>query len=223
MRQQQLLRVILSANLMCLPIVASGQVKSPAPPQQRSTDWLNNTFTVFGDMSVANASLYGASFDRRLSWFGARYTRTLFRTRLFAFNYTPEIIPIVILSQPAIGDFAVSAKSPFTHTRFSYGAGVNPVGAEFVFLPRSRVQPFIGTTEGFLYFNRNVPSAFAAQFNFSIAVGAGLQMNLGGSKGLDFGYFFHHFSNDFQAQENPGLDSHMIRFGYTFTFHKKSQ
>jgi hypothetical protein len=215
-----LLRVILSVCLMCVPIVVSGQVQSPALPPKQPANWLNNTLTLFGTTSIANASLYGSSFDRRLSMFGVRYNRTLFRTGWFALNYTPEVVPVAILSQPAIGDFAVSRKNLFTRTQFSYAAGMNPLGAELVFLPRRRIQPFIGTNDGFIYFSRNGPSAFAAQFNFSLAAGGGIKVKLRDGNGIDFGYLFHHCSIDFQAQENPGLDSHMLRFGYTFAFHR---
>jgi hypothetical protein len=221
--RQELMRLTLSITFICLPTLLSAQSQTNIPTRQKSTpaQSFNNSFTIFGTTSIANAHLYGSSSDRWLSFFGLRYAHAFVRRRTLALNYTPEIIPLAILSQPAVGDFAVSTKNPFTHTQISYAVGMNPIGAEFVLLPKRAIQPFIGTTEGFLYFSRNVPAAFAAQFNFSIAVGGGIKTTLGEDKGLDFSYFFHHFSNDFQARENPGLDSHMIRVGYTFAFHNK--
>lgn len=175
------------------------------------------SLAVFGTTSISNGRLYGASFDRRLSFWGIKYNRTLFSKRFISFSYTPEIIPLVILSQPAIGDFAVSHKNPpFTRTQIAYGAGVNPVGAELAFIPHKRLHPFIGTTGGFLYFSRNVPSAFAAQFNFAISVSSGVKVILRDGRGMSLAYVFHHFSNGYEAHENPGLDCHMIHLGYTF-------
>lgn len=182
-----------------------------------------NAWTIFASTSVANATLYGTSLDRHLKLFGVRYTRLLLEKNTFALNYTPEIIPLAVLSQPALGNLAVPARTPAARTQTAYAAGANPVGAELVLLPQKRVQPFIGTTEGFLFFNRNVPSPLAAQFNFAFAVGAGVKVRLSESTGISIGYFFHHFSNAAEAHQNPGLDSHLISFGYVFGFPKRSQ
>ena len=182
-----------------------------------------NAWTIFASASVANAQLYGTSRDRHLTLFGVRYTRLLLKKGAFALNYIPEIIPLAVLSQPALGNLAAPARTPLTHIQIAYAAGINPVGVELVLPQKKRVEPFVGTTEGFLFFNRNVPSPLAAQFNFAFTVGTGVRLRLSESTGISVGYFFHHFSNAAEAHQNPGLDSHLISFGYVFGFPKRSQ
>jgi hypothetical protein len=103
---------------------------------------------------------------------------------------------------------------PFTHTETTFGAGVSPIGLELRFMPHRRLQPLAGTSEGFLYFSRNVPSPAAAQFNFTVDVRFGLRVRLDHGKALSFEYIYHHLSNGYRAVENPGVDSQMLCFGY---------
>ena len=219
------LRIVFTITLVAYVCPMEGQApQSHDVSKQTCTHEMcyTGSLAVFGSTSVSNGHLYGASFDRHFSLWGINDNRTLFAKRLISFSYTPGIIPLVILSQPAIGDFAVSRKKPpFTRTQIVYGAGANPFGAELAFISHRRFQPFIGTTEGFIYFSRNVPSAFAAQFNFAISVSSGVKVALRDDRRMSLAYVFHHFSNGYEAHENPGLDCHMIYFGYTFQSYGK--
>lgn len=183
-----------------------------------------NSFTAFGTVTFANSDFYAQAFDRHLSLFGIRYSRVLAANHIFVFSYTPEIIPAALLTEPAFGSFTLPTRvPPITHTQPTYGAGANPLGLEFLFLPGHRIQPFVSSNVGFLYFSRNVPSIFAAQFNFAADGRAGVRIPLHGRKAISAAYVFHHFSNGFQAPDNPGVDSQMIYLGYTFAFHRKKQ
>jgi Lipid A 3-O-deacylase (PagL) len=220
-----LVRVV-TITLICMTLPLFAQTSSPNTVSTQTRGQGSspaNAWTVFANTSVANATLYGTSRDRHLTLFGLQYARLLLDKNAFALNYTPEIIPLAVLSQPALGHFAVPARTPLTHHQIAYAVGANPIGAELVLLPHKRVQLFMGTTEGFLFFNRDVPSPLAAQFNFAFTVGTGVKARLTESTGISIGYFFHHFSNAAEAHQNPGLDSHLIRFGYIFGFPKKSQ
>jgi Lipid A 3-O-deacylase (PagL) len=185
------------------------------------TDVQKDALIFFSTASFANAHLYGSSSDRRLLLIGGKYSRLLYSNRFFVFSFTPGVTPIAILSQPVFGNIAVSrAVSPFTHNRATYGLGADPFGVEVSLLPRHRITPYVGTDEGFLYFSRNVPSESAAQFNFTIDVTAGVKIPLNGGREVSFAYMIHHFSNGYEAEENPGLDSQMFYFGYGFSLNR---
>lgn len=199
------------------PALSSSGPKSSNAPS-------TNSLTIFGTVTLANSSFYADAFDRHLYLFGVRYSRVLARTNTFAFSYTPEIIPVALLTQPAIGRFALPRSiPPFTHTNVAYGVGANPAGFEFLFLPQQKIQPFVSTNAGFLYFSKNVPSFFAAQFNFAADGRAGVKIPLTSGRAVSAAYVFHHFSNGFQGRDNPGVDSQMIYMGYSFGFGRKSR
>ena len=70
-------------------------------------------------------------------------------------------LPCYVVRQtgPGLSDFEVKK----TH-RHVYGGGVSPVGFKINFKRRSRIQPFVSTTGGILYFREPVPMAEAAWF-----------------------------------------------------------
>ena len=180
-----------------------------------------NTITVFAAGSFANAHLLGKTSDRRLAWAGVRYSRLFAHNRLFLFSFTPEIIPVAVLSQPVFGDFALIKNfPPLTRRQVVYGAGANPMAVELSVFPGRKIQPYIGTAEGFLYFSRNVPFPLAAQFNFTVVVSTGMKVRLSAGRGLAFAYAYHHLSNASAARQNPGIDSHVVSIGYTFALHR---
>lgn len=93
------------------------------------------------------------------------------------------------------------------------GMGVSPSGLRLTFRAAKRVQPFLGGSTGLVYFGRPVPSDRGKQFNFVFNVGAGLRVVLSPHLLLSAGYRYHHLSNGFRGQTNPGIDAHLLRFG----------
>src|ERR1700682_4439418 len=116
------------------------------------------------------------------------------------------------MTSPSTGQTSCGRIDSSSHTETTFGAGVSPIGLELRFIPHGRLQPLVGTDEGFLYFSRNVPSPSAAQFNFTVDVRFGLHVRLDHGKALSFEYIYHHLSNGYRAVQNPGVDSQMLCF-----------
>ena len=76
-------------------------------------------------------------------------------------------------------------------------------------------QPFLNTQGGFLYFTEQVPVPESSQFNFTFSFGAGVQA-FRGARALTLGYKFHHISNAQTGHYNPGIDSNLFYFGWSF-------
>jgi opacity protein-like surface antigen len=58
-----------------------------------------------------------------------------------------------------------------------------------------------------------VPTDLGKQFNFTFDVGAGVQVVLTSNLLLTVGYRYHHLSNGFRGQINPGVDASLFHFG----------
>jgi len=186
---------------------------------ESSSNEASNDFAIVGSGTFANGSIRGVAFDRRLILLGFKYSRVLVHNGTLRFRYTPEIVPAAWLSQPVWGRYHRAVRRsvpPLTHSETTYGAGASPIGFEVDFNPDGRLQPVVGTDEGFLYFSRNVPSLFSAQFNFTIEVRLGLRVSLDRARALSVEYVYHHLSNAHTARENPGVDSQMVSLGYSF-------
>ena len=180
-----------------------------------------NEIGIFGVLPLANGSLKGVTSDRHFFLFGLSYSRRLVHSRVCDVRWVSEIMPVELLAEPFIKGTNIqtlAAAPPLTETKVTYGVGTNPAGADVIFLPNSRWQPFTGVHGGFSYFTRNVLFPNAAQFNFMLDGRAGLRFPLHGGKTLSVSYMFQHMSNAYAALENPGVDSHMIHVAYAFPF-----
>lgn len=77
------------------------------------------------------------------------------------------------------------------------------------------MEPFVASTGGFLFFNEDVPVAGAARFNFTFDFQGGVQIVNGDRRSYTIGYKFNHISNGFHSDINPGVDLHMLFFGFS--------
>jgi hypothetical protein len=219
LRSLPIVLVVISLAPTCEALAQDASGGAPpathvAPPAGNEA---RNSLAIVGAGTFANGAIRGVTSDRHLSLIGIRYSRLLAQTGVLTLRYTPEVVPAAWLSQPIWFDHIPLRRStPYTHTETTYGAGASPVGFEFGFVPEGKLQPIVSTNEGFLYFSRNVPSFYAAQFNFTLEVRLGMRLRLDHARAWSFEYVYHHLSNAYMAAQNPGVDSQMLSVGYGF-------
>lgn len=101
--------------------------------------------------------------------------------------------------------------------RTTRGIGLEPVGFDFNFRRRHRLQPVVGINGGFLKFTHDVPIDGSSAFNFTFSLRGGVQIFTSESQSITVGYRFHHISNANTGNPfNPGIDSDFIYAGYSF-------
>lgn len=198
--------------------------QTPDPASQPVSRWLaaENEIGFFGTIPMANASYRADAVDRQFYIFGISYNRLLVHGHFCDVRWVSEIMPAMVLREPFLKGTNVqmlSANPPFTSTKATYGMGSNPVGADVIFLPNGKWQPFVGVHGGLTYFTRNVLSPEGSQFNFLLDGRAGMRYMLSGRRSVSIAYSFQHMSNAFTAVDNPGVDSQMIQLSYNFPFH----
>ena len=118
-----------------------------------------------------------------------------------------------------VNNLAGQDLGPCAHAsrRITRGIGLEPVGFDFNFRRRHRIQPVAGINGGFLKFPRDVPISNSNSFNFTFSLRGGVQIFTGESRSLTIGYRFHHISNANTGNPfNPGIDSNFIYAGYSF-------
>lgn len=154
----------------------------------------------------ANAHAFGSVIDSRMYQMEARYTRLVYTNRSIELYYLAEVIPISL-----VGDSPANE-----HRVYAYGAGGSPIGVQINLLRYRRVQPFLTSGGGFLYFDRRLFGQ--TQLNFTAQLGAGMQLFISDSHSVDFGYLYHHVSNANLGNHNPGMDSHVVFVGVSAIF-----
>ena len=107
---------------------------------------------------------------------------------------------------------------PLTENRFNqsrrvYGSGVSPVGFQWGFFPLHRVQPFVSTNGGFIYFYGRVLNPQGSRFMYTIDCGAGINIFRHKNQAVCIGYRYQHLSNANISHHYPGTDANTFYVG----------
>ncbi|MDT5269756.1 MAG: hypothetical protein QOH49_1942 [Acidobacteriota bacterium] len=222
MRQKRSPTAVIIALLLAACANASAQeVASLAEPEGASgapqrgvygMEHAANEYGVWGGGSFSSPTVIGSTERTRLGLVAFRYARVLARGENLALKYTLDAVPVAALSFPSFDTTAgVTREVRKTIT----GAGLSPVGFQVNFRRRERVQPFAQASGGFLYFGERVPDVRGAQFNFTGDFGGGVQWKTGARRAWTVGYRYHHVSNGYRADVNPGFDSNLFYVGFS--------
>jgi hypothetical protein len=197
--------MILSAPLSVQPL--HGAESRPQVGGSYTLARGTNEFGLWAGGSPGSTDLIGTTEDRKLALVALRYGRVLTAWESLSLQYTLDIFPAAVVSEP---NRVRRGKSTF------YGAGLSPFGLKLNFGQQSRIKPFIAASIGFLYFEDDVPVPRSSRFNFTPEVGLGVQFFVAPKGALTVGYKLHHISNASISSNNPGMDSHVIYAGFSF-------
>ena len=171
-----------------------------------------NEYGVWGGGSFSSPTLIGKTERVRLGLVAFRYARVVARGDNLALKYTLDAVPVASMSFPS---FEATTAGVREVRKTITGAGLSPVGFQLNFRRRERVQPFAQASGGFLYFGERVPDGRGAQFNFTGDFGGGVQWKTGARRAWTAGYRYHHVSNGYRADTNPGFDSNLFYVGFS--------
>ena len=174
-----------------------------------------NEFGVWGGGSFSTPTLIGKTEETRLAIVALRYARVLARGDNLSLKYTIDAMPVARLSFPVFEQAAPPGSGVLKRRRTFTAAGLSPVGFQLNFRRRERVQPFVQTSGGFLYFGARIPEERGARFNFTGDFGGGVQWKTSLRRAWTFGYRYQHVSNGYRAEVNPGFDSNLFYVGFS--------
>jgi hypothetical protein len=137
-------------------------------------------------------------------------------------DYVMEVIPLLILSQPAVSDFWGNAKSP--NQELVPGLSISPVGFRFLWRSNRAIRPFVSGTLGAAVFAKKAFSQNASYTNFNVQADFGLLFRMSERVDLRVDPFvFFHVSNGYLAASNPGMDELATKFGINYHLGKKRE
>lgn len=155
--------------------------------------------SLWGGYAFDSFRLWGKTADATLGQMGLGYNRKLFRLGEQLLEYRLELNLYSRITYP---EFEPERK------RMSLsGYGIVPLGLRVNFRQSRQLQPFIGTSGGFMYLNDPFPDERGKNFNYTFTAGAGLEILLGSNTSLSLGYKYYHLSNGESGEVNPGVDS----------------
>lgn len=181
-----------------------------------------NRLRVWGGGSFATGGPIGNVPRAQLRLLGLRYEHLLVPSSLDStpkgptLTYTVDVLPILHLTIPprAISIPPLDDESSTRNRGLAtYGVGISPAGLRMTYRITKRVQPFVGGSTSITYFTASVPAPRGKPLNFMFDLGAGVQVILTPDLLLTVGYRYHHLSNGFRGQINPGVDANLLHFG----------
>ncbi len=158
---------------------------------------------------------------RKLTLLSFRFGRVIGTTRHLTYEYIFEAIPIAKFSNNEVKNpqFVSSTATPNispTVRKSTYGAGFEPIGFRFIFLPARRLKPFFRTGAGFMFTKKPIPVPGSTTYNFIGDFGGGLMYSLNRKQTVNFGYRYFHISNMNIGKVNPGYNANVFYASYSF-------
>ena len=190
--------VSLLATTIFMAIFLSTSAVAQEQPRAYSeyTYWFGGAFE--------NGHAFSSTIGARNYQLESRYERLIYSRGPLSVRWVFDAVPMAL-----VGDRYTSTG----RRAYSYGIGGSPIGAQVNFVHFRRVEPFLTSGGGFLYFNHRMFGT-TQQFNFTAQLGGGVQLFTSSRRtAIDLGYKYHHISNANLANQNPGLDSHMLFIG----------
>lgn len=184
----------------------------------------------------------GVVYSRKLIW-GRRvnwqYNAELLPVALESDPITHTVVnQITPTAERFVSDFRQSGACIANATNFSYtvsngvtysgtiattcnriwtiGEAFSPLGMQWNFRPRHRLQPVIVGHGGYMYSTEPIPIDFAGSFNFTFDLGAGFEWYRSSTRSIRADYRYHHISNHGTATTNPGIDNGVFQVTYAF-------
>ena len=100
--------------------------------------------------------------------------------------------------------------------QWTIGEGFSPLGMQWNFLPRHKLQPFFIGHGGYMYSTKPIPISSAGSFNYTFDLGAGFELYRSKTRSVRAEYRYHHISNHGTANQNPGIDNGLFQVTYSF-------
>jgi hypothetical protein len=212
--------VALVASLLLAPpdttasLAADDSATTPAPTRVSPLATRMNSVGVWVGGSPVSTALIAKTKGAQFALMGIEFGHVLATEHHMAVRYTADLIPAAVLAYPAPprpeGESTGSiAPSPSP----TVGVGIAPVGLQFVYRTHRRMQPFFGGSGGLMAFPEPIPDGRGRGLNYTFDISVGIRYVLMTNRVLTVGYRFHHLSNGFRGDINPGFDANIIYIG----------
>jgi hypothetical protein len=196
----------------------AGVMQKPAGKQPVASEIAETGMITYGNFRV-----FGAAPRCNIWTAGVEYDRHSWGYHLKAqVDYVAEVLPFVVLSEPASADKWGNPMSP--NQQLVHGVGVSPFGFRFLWRSNQRVKPFLIGKIGVVAFPKKILSPDASYANFNFQGDFGLQIRLTERTDLRVDpLIYFHVSNGYLAASNPGFDQLGAKFGLSYHLGKRER
>jgi hypothetical protein len=160
-------------------------------------------FGAWWGLSLISGHIWGYAKDIKYMPVDVRYSYLFSQHNHWTMRYSPEVTALAMLDEP----IADPTNNPELRRKRIYGSGISPVGFQSDFFPSRRVQPFLSTDGGAIYFLDRVLSPEGSRFMYTVDFGCGINIFRKPRQAVSIGYRYQHLSNANISEHNPGTDA----------------
>ncbi len=179
-------------------------------PGEYEPVWKNpggeHEFGAWWGLSLMTGHIWGAAKDVKYMPIDVRYSYLISPHENWTLRYSPEVTAMAMIDWPLQVPPPIPPMDENLRER-AYGGGVSPAGFETDFLPAKRIQPFLSTNGGFVYYGKRVLSPEGSQWMYTIDFGCGIHVFRKARQDWSLGYRYQHLSNADISEHNPGTDA----------------
>ena len=201
-----------------MPLEASPPAKTDSVIVKKLPDKppVESEIAVTGMAPMGDYRLFSATVRCNAWTVAVEYDRHSFGRLLGAqFDYVAEVIPVLILSEPAKSDFWGNALSP--DQQLLPGISISPIGFRTLWRSNRAIRPYVTGKLGAAVFTQKAFSPNASYVNFNVQADFGMLFKMSDRVDLRVDPFvFFHISNGYLAASNPGMDQLAFKFGVSY-------
>ena len=148
---------------------------------------------------------------------GAQAQTTVLKVGGARLSYGVQVVPIVIIrgrTAPVGYSGIVDERGLVPGPETTRAWGLAPFAMEIAVPLGSRLAVYGAAAGGMIFFPRPYPVPEGKRSNFTIEYGGGVLLRVTSAGWLQAGYKYHHLSNAYRERVNPGLDAHVLHFGF---------
>ncbi|MGD0731763.1 MAG: acyloxyacyl hydrolase [Terracidiphilus sp.] len=159
-------------------------------------------FGAWWGLSMTSGSVWGTASNIRYMPIDITYSYLLNPEGKVSLRYSPEMNVLAMLDEPVSG-----RTDPQEMRKRIYGSGFSPLGLRASFCPENRVQPFLSTNEGAIYFIDSVLAPSGSHYMATVDFGGGLTIYRKQRQSVSIGYRYQHLFNADIGSNTPTTDA----------------
>ena len=196
---------------------------------QASTDSVKSTYgawDVVPFMGIAQHSpvgkYWGQTPDIGHRMIGVGFSTRILKLDKFSLSYAPNVVPLLLLTNvpSSIGTICRTVfgrrecEAFYQDHQSVFGSTISPLGlsASSALNPNTRL--IFGAAAGMGFFTHRVPVPNSRKVNVVLEWGGALTHELASGQAVELGYKFHHISNAYTSEHNPGVDANLFYLGW---------
>jgi hypothetical protein len=212
--------------LFVLMILAasSAAAQEPQPPSidalgsepKPTGPWRIGAFAGAAHNSPINPRL-GTTPGRDHLFIGLQAQTTVLKIGGTRLSYGVQFLPAVVIrgrTKPIYYQGPVDDEGLVPGPDKTWAWAFSPFAIDYAVPLGRRLGAYGAAAGGLIFFSRPFPVPEAKASNFTIEYGGGLMWRAGSRTWLQAGYKYHHMSNAYRELVNPGIDAHVVYFGF---------